>query len=866
MFILYMMLSLIPVHKSGRLIVQVKKGEKTQFIKFVAPLDAESVKPLFVATPRSNIKLMKELGMDRFYIVDFRDKKEKSLKHMKDVLNSSGIVETCEYDYAKIPMYVPNDEYFSRQWHLTKIDVTHAWDLARGSKSVRIVIDDTGVDWHHNDLLPNMWQNLGEDADHDGHVVELVGGVWQFDPGDVNGVDDDGDGLVDDFVGWNFYNNNNDPEPSRSNSENTHGTHCAGIASAATDNTVGIASTAFSCAIVGSRSYWISNSSSALQWAGDMGFDVFSMSWGDSVNLSYLQSAIQYADSLGVLLIAAAGNDASSDSTVNWPAAYSEVMAVAATNNYDQHTYYTNYGTWVDIAAPGGDYQVDPMIYSTIWDSAYDYMQGTSMATPLVSSLAGLVKSVDTTLTNDSVRSIIEATADSINDTYYLAGELGAGRINAYRAVREVARNKMSYLDIDNYQISDGNNNRPEPGEICNILLTLVDSAGWQSANGVSVTISTNDTSIQIKDSTASYGTIMSGASSTNIGDALSFQVSDSIIPHFVSVVVSYTATPSTVFNEDTIQFLVGQPYILIVDDSHSSGTLLGYYTDDLDSIGFVYDIWNTETDGVPSLSGIMGLTTHRAVFWFTGQDTLPISNEAKDSITAAMDAGTDFLITSQNLSDKWSGDAFYSTYLHASFVNGNANQTFVAGTPGDYVGDSLSLAILGAGGANNSNSEDQIDALSGADICFSYGSDGSAGGAGIKYNSGTYKVVYLGFPLEAVNDQVTGKNTRADVMARVLSWFGIPLTSVRESNNASGAYKLYQKDVMLSGNMLSLTLPSCSTGMFRLYNIQGQLIREGKINNRHLDIDLSNTGKGIYFAFIKQRNSKFRVRLIKTK
>jgi len=324
-------------------------------------------------------------------------------------------VEFAEPDYIAQPVYEPNDPYYSdgTQWGPQKIEAPLAWDLSKGDPSVVVAVVDWGVDLQHPDLAAKLWTNPGEIAD--------------------NGIDDDGNGYIDDVYGWDFANDDNDPQD-----DYGHGTHCAGIAAAATDNGVGIAGVGFNSRImavkVGDGSTGKARYSDIAQgiiYAADNGAKVISLSLGGYAFSSYLESAVNHAWNAGCVLVGAAGNNNSSDPF--YPAAYDNVMGVSATDQDDVKASWSNYGSYISVAAPGVS------IYSTYWndDSTYAYMSGTSMAAPHVAGLAALLFSQDDTRTNATVRSLIEETADDLGDEgwdqYY-----GYGRINAYRAVGRV--------------------------------------------------------------------------------------------------------------------------------------------------------------------------------------------------------------------------------------------------------------------------------------------------------------------------------------------------------------------------------------------------------------------------------------------
>ena len=828
-----------PVIHPGRLIVRASKGKSKSAEMYLRDhYKIKDIRPLFPITPRTHRDLYDKYRLGDYLIVDFQDKKDKEdLLKVKSELLANQLFEKAEFDYKKIPMYMPNDPELSLQWALFKISSPAAWDITKGDKNVKIVIDDTGVDWRHEDLLDNLWQNLGEDADGDGHVIELVNGEWQFDPGDINGVDDDGDGLADDFIGWNYYAGSNDPQPDTTQDGYYHGTHVAGICSAVADNGIGVASVAFSASIVASRSYWLSNSSSALQWAGDMGFDVFNMSWGTYSNVSYLESAINYAHDAGVLLVAAAGNEETSDSL--YPAAYANVIAVAATNRNDQHSYYTNYGDYIDIAAPGGDGYVDPMIYSTMPDSSYDYLQGTSMASPMLASVAGLVKAANPFLSNDNIRDILLNTADSINDTLYEQGQLGAGRVNAYKAVREAARMLRAFVIADSIDVSP---ERPLSGDTVVFNITVLDSAGWQQATDLQVSLRSDNPNFVLLDTTVFVGNLSAGSRQTATFRGF---VPDNFKPADVHFVISYSTSGYIVERTDEFDKLIGHPYILVVDDANDSGAYLDYYTTSLDTLGFVYDVRDIAQEGVPSVSGTWGLSSYQAVIWYTGDDTTTLNQEEIDTLTSSIDRGVNVFISSQNLAERLNNSTFLTDYLGAGFDTSGISDVFVKGVMGDPIGDSISLAIAGVGGAQNASSKDVIHAEGSGVVFLGYGTDGTNGGAGVRNEKGSAKIVFISFPFEAINGQVSGQNTRVEFLGKVLSWMG--LTGIKEQ--ASPKEHIKWNGIVLRRGTKVLDISKIYKGARQcsVYSVSGRKVLNIKNGILHAD----RLHKGIYIIQI---------------
>ena len=321
------------------------------------------------------------------------------------------------------------------QWYLEQVQAPQAWDVIRGDSAVIIAIVDQGVDWNHPDLYGNIWVNPGEDLDGDGRITGT----------DFNLIDDDGNGYADDFFGWDFggygYADWNPME--NPGYYPPHGTHCAGIAAAVTDNALGVAGMSWNCSIMAVKVTEDENAAvyygyEGIQYAADNGADVINASWGRSLgNPSQVQQEIiDSAFARGCIIVAAAGNDPGvlppDTCGLYWPAWYDHVTAVAAVDSDDLIADWSFYGDWVDVCAPGVN------IYNTFWNDTYGTLDGTSMATPIVSGVAGLVKTLQPDMDSDEFEVRMRTASDdieSLNPGY--EGWLGGGRLNAYRALQE---------------------------------------------------------------------------------------------------------------------------------------------------------------------------------------------------------------------------------------------------------------------------------------------------------------------------------------------------------------------------------------------------------------------------------------------
>lgn len=370
----------------------------------------------FELTTVSRPFFLENEALQRTYLFEF-EASDRTAEFIAALESFQGVV------YAeRVPVhdffYTPNDPQLNNQWHLQTIQAFQAWDvITTQTSNVVIAIVDDAVLLSHEDLQTSIWTNPGEIA------------------GDL--IDNDGNGYVDDVNGWDAADNDNNANPDNpTNSFFTHGTHCAGIAAARTDNNLGIASLGYNAWIMPVKTSTLPNPGSVIagyagvQYAIINGADVISMSWGGSGYSATYQLIFDQAYAAGIVCIAAAGN--SNTSAPMYPASYNHVISVAASDQNDLKAGFSNYGAAVDITAPG------VAIYSSLAGSnnSYGSMQGTSMACPMVAGLAAMLIACEPTLPPDQVEDCIKSSSDDIypqNATYL--NQLGAGRINAANAV-----------------------------------------------------------------------------------------------------------------------------------------------------------------------------------------------------------------------------------------------------------------------------------------------------------------------------------------------------------------------------------------------------------------------------------------------
>ncbi len=337
-------------------------------------------------------------------------------EQLLEELNALAVLDYAELIPIYKVAYVPNDPN-TAQYALPLISAYDAFDLHQGDAGTVVAIIDDAVQLNHQDLQAEIWQNLGEIAG--------------------NGIDDDGNGYIDDVFGYDVADNDNDPNPpSNAGAFNfSHGTHCAGIAAADTDNNEGIASIGFDCQIMAIKGATNTSDGQSIQ-AGYEGVeyaivnnaDVISMSWGGGGSGATGQALFDQAFSQGIICVAAAGNDGTND--VFYPAGADNVVSVANTTSSDAKNGSSNYGSWIDISAPGSG------IVSTVYNGNYVQYTGTSMSCPMVAGLVGLMKSYAPSVAPEIIENCLLSSADNIdasNPSYI--GQLGSGRINARAAL-----------------------------------------------------------------------------------------------------------------------------------------------------------------------------------------------------------------------------------------------------------------------------------------------------------------------------------------------------------------------------------------------------------------------------------------------
>ncbi len=449
----------------GDLIVALHEGRTITDVTTLTQLSLASTRQLALAKSPKTKKLV-YTGRP-LYLLTLTNTANEAVLNAISALKADPAIAYAEPNYIRQAVAFPNDPDFNKLYGMhnigqtggtvdADIDAVEAWDMQKGSKKVIIGLIDTGVDYLHPDLADNMWKNPGE--------VE-------------NGIDDDGNGFVDDIYGWDFPNRDNDPMD-----DHGHGTHCAGIVAGVGSNDEGVCGVMWQAQIMAIKFLGLGGGSTAdaiesVNYATAMGAHLSSNSWGGGPFSQALLDAI----SQSCLFVAAAGNYRSdNDKNPFYPASYvgDNIISVAATDHNDDLASFSNYGlTTVDVAAPGVD------IYSSLPGKSYGFNSGTSMAAPHVSGVVGLLFSANPSLTGQQAKEILLETVDPLAS---LEGKMvTGGRINAYKAVKDAG---PAWLSLNPF----------EPGEIApdgeQVITVTADPKGLRAGEWTAdIMVETND-------------------------------------------------------------------------------------------------------------------------------------------------------------------------------------------------------------------------------------------------------------------------------------------------------------------------------------------------------------------------------------
>ncbi len=400
----------------------------------------------FFQAKSANDAAFKNAGLDRIFILNVSELNSSSAI---ELLSKNEFVEYVEINRSLKLNNInadPNDPYFSNQYYLSSTHISSAWQITQGDSNIVIGVVDTGLDFTHPDLQNSYKINYGESG------LDALGRDKR-----TNGIDDDGNGFIDDWKGYDFTDEPFTGDPRRGDfltpdndptddNKNSHGTAVTGIINASFNNSIGISSAAPQCKVLVLRAFDAEgfgeedDVASAILYGISRGVRVFNFSFGDYIFSNLLKDVIKYTYSKNVLIICSAGNDGSDN--LHYPSSYDEVISVGASDASNNKASFSSYGQTVDIFAPGSQ------IFTTVrvgkgsaqYENNYDYINGTSFSAPIVSSIAALLLSKNPNLSNEEVRGILVSSTDK------LAGQNSWNYINASGNV-----NALKTLENSNY-------------------------------------------------------------------------------------------------------------------------------------------------------------------------------------------------------------------------------------------------------------------------------------------------------------------------------------------------------------------------------------------------------------------------------
>jgi thermitase len=408
--------------KPTKYIVKLKKGAQAKSIALFQSKNVKEVNPL-------------KTSFGKFYSMQTEGLDQKSLDQLANDPNIEYVEKSQTYSISPVVINKEtiSDAKYTDQWGLKNdgknsggwfssgkkgedVNAEGAWAISKGNKAIKIAVIDTGVDYNHQDLKANMWTN-------------------ELEANGIEGVDDDGNGYIDDIHGYDFSNDDGDPQDGHG-----HGTHCAGNIGAKHDRS-GVRGVMDDVQIVAIK--FLSDSGrgesedaiESVEYAIKAGVNLMSNSWGGGEFSQALKDAIQAANDAGIVFVAASGNErADNDKKETYPANYEvdNVISVGSMDGKGKRSSFSNYGKEkVHVFAPGSN------ILSTVPGNRYQKMSGTSMATPLASGVIGLLISENPNLTPREVRDRVVATSV---DNGELAGLAQSGRIDAEKLLLNIVQ------------------------------------------------------------------------------------------------------------------------------------------------------------------------------------------------------------------------------------------------------------------------------------------------------------------------------------------------------------------------------------------------------------------------------------------
>jgi hypothetical protein len=688
---------------------------------------------------------------------------------------------------------VPDDPMWINQWDKVCMNLPHVWDFSTGSEAIQVIAIDGGTCWQHPDFYGNLWVNPGEDLN--GNGVPYQWDDTPIDTEDWDGIDNDGNGKIDDAIGWDFIRNIGGcvPEDDCDNQEDfdpiawgDHGTHVLGLMGAQGNNGIGVTGVNWNVKIMASRAGYtrasdnqglvVSTAAAAcMTWALGLGVDVINMSYGSSMGGGPEQATIAAAWANGAIIVGAAGND-DHNTSPQYPAAFEQVIAVGSTDNASNCSAvssFSNIGTWVECFAPGGG------VMSTLCpeeEPSYGNNQGTSMASPNCAGVCALLWSIFPDYTNQQIKDVLlQGCVDiSAENPDISPNLLGWGKVDVERSISMI----LPYLTVTgNWIEGDGDNDgRLESGESCDLFVSVANEAGWEAAQSLQLSFSVPAGSQLSISSGANFtlGTIVSGATVSTNSFPVHLVAAAEVHPEWAPINIHFTGANSLSVTRTTY-VRIGRPDVLLVDDDNNQ-TFSNYFGTAMDNpegtSRILYDVVNTRLDDALTYEDI---EEYNQIVWVCGnENTNTLTTTDMAALATFMDNGGDVLVAGQGIDHDptVTGNSFYADYLHAQSA-GIVGGPQLVGVNGDVISSGQTLLLIGgACGSNGMVSPSVINPVDGGIGFYKY--TGTENIAAVRYSAApeTHRSAYFAFAIEAACGNGTSTHHR-EVIFATMQWLG---------------------------------------------------------------------------------------------
>ena len=765
-------------HIPGQVIIELENGAAWLGKRTAAEVISQlQVNPSFIAVsdkmgllsiePMINYKLLDGLknseSLKRFLVIFYNE--EFSFEYVQFLLSKVQEIRSVEAAINYFIQLVPNDVEYPNQNHHPQISSPEAWDIERGDSTVIIAIVDNGFDMSHIDLIDNYYINL----------IEKNGLI---------GVDDDGNGLVDDISGYDFVEDDSDPGYNTNKLNGyKHGTHVAGIAAAVGNNEIGVSGISWKSKILPikvakdnePRVIPLVQALRGITYAIAQGAHVINLSWGGVGNENRAaQEVMNLAYQEGVIVVASAGNK--NEEAYFYPASYHHVISVAWVDGSDSKALLATYGKSVDLSAPGSS------ILSLFPENQYGKINGSSMSSPMVAGAAALLKSLHPQLTIEEMEKQIVFSAELIESQLTYANKLGSGRLNVANVltVTELQQPPVKIV-FHSFSLSDsllGNDNQViEPGETF-FLKPLLSNVSLGSSPAMEISLTTDQNSIV---------TIENGNLQINVLPDTEIELSKSFKLHasseiksgVVQLLLSF-AGDNVLAETESLVFQIGKAPILIVDDDDGNNNVERFYSKPLEVFKVPFVSWNHKQLGEPSGEY---LKQFPMVIWLCEWAFPSLNPLDRAAISEYLELGGNLFLSGQDigwdLSDPASINAtddarnFYENIIQAQYTSDDAGDSQLRGIPFDKIGDNLQFSIYQPGRSKSEQFPDVFQPTDSASVVWKY--ENNSGVGGLLFD-GIYRLVYFGFGLEAINAKINTnpddiENIRFEVFERVLNF-----------------------------------------------------------------------------------------------